>query len=450
VVGLAAPLFTDPEALLREVIFRGEVPTASSKLTYGITQEPVRAGGIGRCAVDGISTCRVNMLTTGALAAEAIAGDPTRLVSTTAAGKAANVLAVESGTGEKWAVVRLETAVCGCATTTEPPPTGCCGFTCADQYTTDPVNLTDMYGAHTLHWFATGGYWRGCYAIPNHPNVRGENCSLPDEVGPTAVEWRLRCDDAHTFTLTQHWPQRFCFNQSRVRKDAVCSGDALVGDALDTQAQFLSQTDDTLYYHQVEGGRIMGVWGDIAVDRPTATPTNMRKLYLSDGFGTVPLIYNGPRPIPANVLTNSWFGCALRTVNNAGTRAADGSANCDATSSTKTLAIVFVLSCPNIALGYRLWMYYGTCTTPGKITEPLGNNGVRDFTIPAANTCATPWTSGYSSSIVPAGDASTAPKPPSDCDPFVWGPVTHPFPDVSPPHPLRGVYGDSGTWTITA
>jgi hypothetical protein len=59
--------------------------------------------------------------------------------------------------------------------------------------------------------------------------------------------------------------------------------------------------------------------------------------------------------------------------------------------------------------------------------------------------CTTPWVGQYNQIVAGSINGIAA----SDCSPFTWGPHSQAFPDTYPRHPLRGVYGGTGTWTIS-
>jgi hypothetical protein len=84
----------------------GGTPTTASHLgKFVITLEPISTGKIGRCLLSGICPVQINMLTAGVLWADVKDSDGTKLQSNPLG--SAQILYVESGTGAKWALVRL-------------------------------------------------------------------------------------------------------------------------------------------------------------------------------------------------------------------------------------------------------------------------------------------------------------------------------------------------------
>jgi hypothetical protein len=87
-------------------IISGVTPTVADFTGYFvITLEPIRNGKIGRCAIAGMCPVQVNMLTSGDLWADVKDSDSTQLQSNPLG--STQILYVPSGTGTKWAWVRL-------------------------------------------------------------------------------------------------------------------------------------------------------------------------------------------------------------------------------------------------------------------------------------------------------------------------------------------------------
>jgi hypothetical protein len=178
-------------------------------------------------------------------------------------------------------------------------------------------------------------------------------------------------------------------------------------------------------------------------------------LYLNDGFGEVPLIYNGPRPIGSFFLPGpqTWWGCAFRTASIAGTRSSPGANSCDGTFTSQSIPIVFGLYCENTARGFRLAIFYHSCNqasgsnTGDYLVKPRSNVGGVSAIIPDENACTTTWDGANIGNVVGLNGGVAA----SDCSPFIWGPHSANFPATpTPVHPLRHIYGDTGTWIITS
>lgn len=201
------------------------------------------------------------------------------------------------------------------------------------------------------------------------------------------------------------------------------------------------------------------VGGIHAVTKPTYNDGAVSSfLYLDDGFAPIPMIWNGPRP--SNTAFNNsqaWWGCVERTVNAVGATAnlAENSSLCDPSSyQTITATIIYRLSCVGPTAGYKLTVYHDWC---GEYAEAGGLqihirkprryvSGSSGPTIENDKPCTYSW---VSVNEYPVG-GSTNGLPVSSCDPFVWGPHSQTFPDTYPRHPLRGIHGETATWTITS
>jgi hypothetical protein len=173
-------------------------------------------------------------------------------------------------------------------------------------------------------------------------------------------------------------------------------------------------------------------------------------LYLSDGFGTVPLVYNGPRPIGSFFLPGSqtWWGCVFRTATLAGVRSTPSTSGCDGTFTSQSIPIVFGLYCENAARGFRLAIFYHSCnhSSGNYLVKPVATIGGVATVIPDEDACTTTWDGANIENVIGFFNG----VPASDCDPFVWGPYSRNFPATpTPSHPLRQIYGDTGVWTIS-
>ncbi len=56
------------------------------------------------------------------------------------------------------------------------------------------------------------------------------------------------------------------------------------------------------------------------VNTPCCTGPVPLTLYLTDGYGEVPLIYNGPRPVSLGTSSDMWWGCATRAAKGKATK----------------------------------------------------------------------------------------------------------------------------------
>jgi hypothetical protein len=106
VLGLGDPIFTptdSEDAFLREVAFRGGVPS-SSQGKFAILLAPIGDNAIGRAYIAGVCPARVSISDTGHGYADATA--TTDYLESGAAGSA-QILWSEGGTGEQWAIIRF-------------------------------------------------------------------------------------------------------------------------------------------------------------------------------------------------------------------------------------------------------------------------------------------------------------------------------------------------------
>jgi hypothetical protein len=86
-------------------VLNSATPDASHLGRFVITTEPIRNGKIGRCMLAGVVAVKVSMVESGQRWADVLAGDSTQLESGNVG--TAQILWSESGTGTKWALVRL-------------------------------------------------------------------------------------------------------------------------------------------------------------------------------------------------------------------------------------------------------------------------------------------------------------------------------------------------------
>jgi hypothetical protein len=164
-------------------------------------------------------------------------------------------------------------------------------------------------------------------------------------------------------------------------------------------------------------------------------------LELDDGLGVVEMTYNGPRPVGFTAGAEMWWGCATRAVTGGRSKrvAPDPDAgSCTAVNINFDTEIVFGLWCNNSANGFRLYIFHDGCGSY--------DNGINVQTHQIKSIgCETAWGGQYNQIVGGSINGIAA----EDCDPFLWGPVSQSFPATPyPHHPLREIYGDSGTWTI--
>ena len=86
-------------------ILTGVVPAADTdKGKFAVAVEPIAPGKLGRAWVSGVCLCRVNIVSANDKNADVTDGDATQLTS---GDGIAQILWSETGTGTKWALVRL-------------------------------------------------------------------------------------------------------------------------------------------------------------------------------------------------------------------------------------------------------------------------------------------------------------------------------------------------------
>lgn len=87
------------------IFHNGAVPSSTDTGRFAVAQEPLGYGQIGLALVSGVTPVKVEVVDESHVFADVTAGDVTKLTSGTTG--AAHILWKESGTGEKWAVVRI-------------------------------------------------------------------------------------------------------------------------------------------------------------------------------------------------------------------------------------------------------------------------------------------------------------------------------------------------------
>lgn len=101
----------DEGAFLDTLLFTGVAPTlASHEYKYAVALEPIADGAVGRCALDGLVRVRLNVISSGHKWAKI--DDGLTVLTTDCIGSAWIVAkSSDGGTGELWAVVRLDHSV---------------------------------------------------------------------------------------------------------------------------------------------------------------------------------------------------------------------------------------------------------------------------------------------------------------------------------------------------
>jgi hypothetical protein len=109
VLGISGLLISNadnPDEFKTRITFTGVSPASASHTgKFVVAVEPINPGEIGRCVLNGLTQVKVNMIESGQRWADVLDGDATQLESGNVG--TAQILYAESGTGTKWAVVRL-------------------------------------------------------------------------------------------------------------------------------------------------------------------------------------------------------------------------------------------------------------------------------------------------------------------------------------------------------
>jgi len=108
VLGVDAPIFTpsDSEASFKnQTAFKGVIPSAVHAGRFVVLLEPLAAGAIGQACASGVCPVKIDVADADHQFADVRNGCATALASTQAG--VASILWKESGTGEKWAIVRI-------------------------------------------------------------------------------------------------------------------------------------------------------------------------------------------------------------------------------------------------------------------------------------------------------------------------------------------------------
>jgi hypothetical protein len=108
ILGIDTILFTPAEHLQgfkNSPVLKGVTPAAAHVGKFVITAEPIGNNRVGRAHIQGVCPVKIDVVSGTPTAADIKVGS--RTVLSALGSGAAQVLYVESGTGEKWAVVRL-------------------------------------------------------------------------------------------------------------------------------------------------------------------------------------------------------------------------------------------------------------------------------------------------------------------------------------------------------
>ena len=107
ILGISGVVFaaTD-DGFKQRIVLTGETPAADShEGKFAVLAEPIGDGDIGPAIVDGTTICQINITDADHEYADIADGDAAKLVS--AKSGPVQIIWIESGTGTKWAVVRI-------------------------------------------------------------------------------------------------------------------------------------------------------------------------------------------------------------------------------------------------------------------------------------------------------------------------------------------------------
>lgn len=327
----------------------------------------------------------------------------------------------------------------------EIPTTPCCAFGCSDMDTNNFI-LTDANGDHEMVYHSGGGfvpgYWQCCYMV-THPLI-GNDCATLFE-GLLPVQYNFYCNNfTKELTLGRGSPREACFvgsPDSHFDAGRTC-GEVFLNPINEPPFSIISKTGNTLTWSQGAGivaDNIHAVSGNVTMTIPSTSVPRFSRLWLSDGFGLVEMIYNGPRPVSLVNSSNMWWGCATRAVT--GGRTSSTSGDCSTTPENFDTEIVFGFWCKGPLQGYQLHISHDGCG----IYEDVPPTSVQTHQRKSPG-CSTPWIGHYNQIVGGSLDGIPA----NDCTPFSWGPVSQSFPATPYPYnPLREIYGASASWTIS-
>jgi hypothetical protein len=186
---LTSPLIT-PSANLREfqrtVAMQGGVPTADDIAKFVVLQEPLATQRIGQAVLSGTTAVKIDVTDESHTAAEMEEGEFGHLKS--ASSGSARILWKESGTGVKWAIVRL-----------------------GEKATTGGVNVVESYDPRLLRADGTIGTE---FRANNSGGIKWASAigdlaavgvtSLFDDFDASSKP-SLRIDQAGCFRVSLHW-----------------------------------------------------------------------------------------------------------------------------------------------------------------------------------------------------------------------------------------------------
>lgn len=95
----------NPSGFEAQPVFTGSLPAAAYATRYAVARKPIGTGAIGECYISGVFAATVNVVAEAHTCAAPVASDALKL--STSADGIAQIMWKESGTGTKWAVLRM-------------------------------------------------------------------------------------------------------------------------------------------------------------------------------------------------------------------------------------------------------------------------------------------------------------------------------------------------------
>jgi len=113
IIGITGCVFTSTDdGFFERIVLTGDRPEAGThEGKFAVLDVAIPNGEIGRAVVDGVVACQINVTDSGHEYADISDGDSSTLASGSTG--TAQILHIESGTGDQWAIVRLMGAVGG-------------------------------------------------------------------------------------------------------------------------------------------------------------------------------------------------------------------------------------------------------------------------------------------------------------------------------------------------
>jgi hypothetical protein len=95
----------NPSGFEAQPVFTGTAPAAAYATRYAVARKPIASGAVGECYISGVFAAAINVVDAAHTCAAPVAGDALKL--STSGDGLAQIVWKESGTGTKWAVLRM-------------------------------------------------------------------------------------------------------------------------------------------------------------------------------------------------------------------------------------------------------------------------------------------------------------------------------------------------------